>query len=252
MSVCASVMGAADVLQQLKTTPAKASQEVVSSIAYGSVSTSGVRDVFRAASPAMRATLVEGALVWTKAYVSSPQFAKDYAKLRDEAKPLLEPVPSVDEELKERKAQRAADLAEAKKSVDEAPAEYRKMMQDVYKQAVEANKQFETAEFRRMEREGIEQEREAAQQQYRDELTNWEESYPADARVLMKQRLREFLAETANVDFDAKTVARGGKQRFANETYESKSSEWKLAYRAGKPATEKARAFATAWLAELK
>lgn len=43
-----------------------------------------------------------------------------------------------------------------------------------------------------------------------------------------------------------------GKLRFVKPEYERKSSEWKLAYRAGKASTEKARAFAAAWLAELK
>lgn len=64
-------------------------------------------------------------------------------------------------------------------------------------------------------------------------------------------RSLEFLEATSDVDYDAKLVSRGGKMRFANEDYESKSANWKLAYRAGREATEKARAFASVWFAEL-
>ena len=40
-------------------------------------------------------------------------------------------------------------------------------------------------------------------------------------------------------------------EEYSDEDYESKPGNWKLAYRAGREATGKARAFATAWLAEL-
>lgn len=251
-ALCANSVGAADALQQLRVSAAKAGTEVVRAFAYGSVDVSSVRDVFRAASPAVRASLVEGVLVWTKAYVDSPQFAKDYAAIRAEAKPVLEKMPSVDEELKARRAQRQKDLDEARKSVAEAPAEYRAAMQEGLNAAIEANKQFDTADFRRMERESIEQEQASARQSYEDDLQNWEASYPAEPRALVRERLETFLELTAGVDFGAKTVNRWGKQRFVSEEYESKPSEWKLAYRAGKEPTEKARAFAKAWLAELK
>jgi len=39
--------------------------------------------------------------------------------------------------------------------------------------------------------------------------------------------------------------------RFVNESYESKSSEWKLWYRAGKEPVPAARAAVGAWLKEL-
>lgn len=86
-----------------------------------------------------------------------------------------------------------------------------------------------------------------------EELAQWKADYPATGRDMVKRRLREFLQESANVDYDAKLVRRDGKMRFANEQYESeKSDEWKKCYRAGRLPVEKARAFASAWLKELK
>ena len=39
---------------------------------------------------------------------------------------------------------------------------------------------------------------------------------------------------------------------FADQSLESRPAEWKMAYRAGKPATDAARAFAQTWLADLE
>lgn len=250
--LCASVIGADDVFQQLKIRKDDAGREVVNSFAYGHVDYSRVRNVFKAASPAVRAALTEQVLVWTKAYVNSPQFAKDYAKLRTDAKPQApEARPSVDEELKERRAQRLADLEESKKSLAEIPAEYRATAEEGYKAAVEAMKQFDTPEYRKMEREALIAERQQEQESYQQLLVEWEENFPADPKVVVRQRLEAFLEETANVDYGAQLVSRYGKMRFAKEDYEDKSSNWKLAYRAGKEPTEKARAFAKQWLSEL-
>ena len=39
---------------------------------------------------------------------------------------------------------------------------------------------------------------------------------------------------------------------FADAALESKPKEWKLCFRAGKPSTDAARAFAQKWLGDLK
>jgi hypothetical protein len=92
-----------------------------------------------------------------------------------------------------------------------------------------------------------------AREYYNEQLAEWKQNYPATGREMVKRRLREFLQESANVDFNAKLVRRDGKMRFVNEQYEDeKSGEWKMCYRAGKLPVEKARAFASAWLKELK
>jgi hypothetical protein len=245
--------GAGDVWQELGVGRSDAEKNVVDAFAYGSVSTGRVAKVFRAASPELRAQLVEQVLVWTKAYVNSAQFRKEYATKRSEAKPVADEIEkSVDEELQERRDQRKADLEETKKSIAEMDPQYRKAAEDGYKAAVEAMKQLDTPEYRKMEREGLMAERKSAQEDFEQRTKEWEDSYPADPTVLVKQRLEQFLEATDDVDFGAKTAAKWGKQRFVNEQYESKPSEWKVAYRAGKEPTEKARAFARAWLAELQ
>ncbi|HET8772981.1 MAG TPA: hypothetical protein VFP80_04290 [Thermoanaerobaculia bacterium] len=247
-AVTLSAVGAGDVLTDLKISKKDAASETVQSLAGGHVNTWRVRSAFKAASPAVRTALVEQTLIWTKAYVSSAQFAKDYAAYREQAKPQApERTMTVDQELAQRKKERDEQLAEAKKSAAEMPAEYRKMAEEGYKAAAASMKQMDTPEFRKIERQGIEMQRKQEDENYEEQVAQWEQDYPADPKELVKARLEQFLEATEDVDFDATLNGR----KFADKQYERKPQEWKLAYRAGKAPVEKARAFAEAWLKEL-
>ena len=59
------------------------------------------------------------------------------------------------------------------------------------------------------------------------------------------------LDATADVDFNAKLVSRSGRMAFVDPALEEKSSDWKMAYRAGREAVSAARLAAAAWLKEL-
>jgi opacity protein-like surface antigen len=75
---------------------------------------------------------------------------------------------------------------------------------------------------------------------------------PADPKAALKVRLKRYLAATADVKWGAKLKDQEGLKVFEDQALERKPREWKLAFRMGKDATEAARAFAKAWLAELK
>lgn len=70
-------------------------------------------------------------------------------------------------------------------------------------------------------------------------------------RAQVRRQLQAFLDLTADVDFAATTHASGGLRIFDDARYEGKPPVWKMCYRAGRPATEAARAFAEEWLKEL-
>ena len=76
--------------------------------------------------------------------------------------------------------------------------------------------------------------------------------YPADPRALVANRLRKFLDLSKDIDFTAQLVERDGKKRFADAALEARPAEWKMLFRAGKPAVDAARAFAQKWLADLQ
>lgn len=75
---------------------------------------------------------------------------------------------------------------------------------------------------------------------------------PKDPNVAIKQALKTVLAATEGIDFAAATEQRESRRFFTNPAYESKPETWKMAFRAGRDATEGARAFVKSWLAELK
>lgn len=189
-----SAVGAGDVLQQLGYSKNDATRDAVFSIAVGQFGMDdGPEKRLRAATPEMRAAMVEQGLIWLKAYTATPQFEQAYQAFRNDYKP-------------------------------EEPGT-----------------------------EGSAEDIASAREYYNEQLGEWKQNYPATGREMVRRRLREFLQESADVDFNAKLVRKGNKMRFANEQYEDeKSGDWKLCYRAGKAPVEKARAFAKVWLAELE
>jgi hypothetical protein len=75
--------------------------------------------------------------------------------------------------------------------------------------------------------------------------------YPEDPKALLKKRLQAILDITADVDYVAALTEANGIKYFVNPDYEKKPSEWKLAFRAGKAATDAVRSAAKQWLKEL-
>lgn len=68
---------------------------------------------------------------------------------------------------------------------------------------------------------------------------------------LVAERLKQFLELSADVDFNARLVAKNGVTRFADARLESRSPEWKFCYRAGPKTLAAARTFAGDWLKTL-
>jgi hypothetical protein len=75
--------------------------------------------------------------------------------------------------------------------------------------------------------------------------------YPEDPKALLKKRLQAILDTTKDVDYAAELKEAHGIKYFVNPDYEKKPAEWKLAFRAGKAATDAIRAAAQQWLKEI-
>ena len=99
----------------------------------------------------------------------------------------------------------------------------------------------------------LKQQNDNATKYYNEQMQKYVTAWPEDSKLLIKKRLQEILDVTADVDYNAETkVGDKGIKTFVNPQYEKKSKEWKLAFRAGKPATNAVRAAAQQWLKELK
>lgn len=83
-----SVVGAGDVLQQAGYKKDAAARDAVFAISVGQLGVDDqVKAKFRAASPEMRAALVEQGLIWLKAYTRTPGFEQAYQAHRNDYKP---------------------------------------------------------------------------------------------------------------------------------------------------------------------
>jgi hypothetical protein len=210
---------------------------------------SSAAKAFVALPPAARAALVDAGFAWTKAYVSSAAFKTAYLRSRDEQKPTPPSFDgSVDDEVKRKQDEQAKSLAESRAALASLPADQRAQLEAIFK-ASEA--QMKDPQMIALMRQGVELDRAQAQQSYQADLERWQKTMPADPNVLVARRLRSFLDLSASVDFAAKLQGTGTEQRFVDEDYQSKPSDWKMCFRAGKDAVTAARADATSWLKEL-
>jgi len=228
--------------------------QIVYALVNGQVPVYPDRARFRAASPALRAAFVKNGLGWVKSYTESPAFKADYNRQRDAAKPAPSTSKGTPDE------QFAKYLEEQRKGLEEMKKNVAKMTPEMQKQMAEVVKQMEASiertskdpQMAAMMKQGYAHEAESDQQKYQESLAKYQTEYPADPRVLIASRLRQFLELSKDIPFDAKLVPAGdGKMRFADPQYEAKPDDWKLCYRAGKEAVEAARAYATDWLRQI-
>ena len=235
-------------------TDAELKSHTVSALVNGYVAVYPNRKAFNAASGTARAAFVKSAFTVVKAYTESAAFQSEYAKQRASAKPSAPAAKGSADD------QYAKLLADQQKSLAEMKANVAKMSPDMQKQMAPVIKQMEDQmansakdpQMAAMMKQGLAGQAQGEQQQYKETLAKYEQRYPADPKVLIANRLHQFLDMTKDMPWNTKLVpAYGGKMKFADAQLESKSSEWKMCFRAGKDATDTARALATEGLKQL-
>jgi hypothetical protein len=257
---CLAVLRAADVLRDLGLKEANAKESVVDAINSGNVNWWPASTAFKAAAPAVRAGLVTGGLTWARTYTESAEFTAAYEKVRQNKKPEAPKLKSVDEEIARQRTLLQEGIAQTKKTLAEPPAgvspEILKAIRDGSENALKMLTgqlaDLDKPQMKAMLSQGVEYENKSNQDQYQRNMKAWESRYPIDPKPLLATRLQHFLDQSAGVDFGAALVPCGSKKCFADKTYEQKSQNWKLCYRAGKEAVAAARGFATTWLAALQ
>jgi hypothetical protein len=250
---CPVYAGNGDVLARLGLTPAAARQGVLGPLSGGTPYDEAAYKAFKALPAAARADVVRAGLAWIKAYVAGAEFQEAYRRLRESEKPAApEPRAGADDPLKQMRADTEKSIAEMRKNMAAMDAETRKQMEAVIQQLRAQLAQMESPQQQEMLRQGAALAAEGDRKRHQEQLGEWERSFPADPRALIRRRIQEFLALSSGVDYAARLAPRGDKMIFASEAYEQKPAEWKLCYRAGREATEAARSFARAWLAELE
>ncbi|MFY7839362.1 MAG: hypothetical protein ACOVP7_03750 [Lacibacter sp.] len=243
---------AADFLQQLGITKTTANEKIGSGFLGGSFDAYGIKNL-KNIPAAARVTLTKEIAAYSKQYVQSAAYIKQYNELRNQHKPEFKAIQTPEEMQKESVAQYKKSVAEMEQSLKAADASmkpvFEKVLADAKKQLKEAedpNNKY-VANYRKNYEAAVQQNKVGYDQQ----VARWEQEYPANHLLYVKKRLQTFLAATAEVDFDAQTIEKNGKKYFVNRAYESKGSHWKMAYRAGKDVVTTARTFVETWLKEI-
>jgi len=250
--LCLGTAGAASVFADLGVTEQDARNTVYSWFCGGGIYFPGNRQVFKNASGAVRAEMVTAVLTFGKAYLRSDAFAARYAEFRDANRP---EAPESDATSGSNAMAKAMEenIKQMQEEMKRMPPDVQKQMQEVIEaMRAQMKEMLDDPETRQMMDDSARMEMEEKKRNHEAALREFDARYPADLDQLIARRLREFLDTTADIDFGAKLVTSGERKTFADEALEQKSAEWKLCFRAGKPAVDAARAFAQAWLTELQ
>jgi hypothetical protein len=201
-----------------------------------------------------RAAIALDVLNYTKSYVNSSAFIKSYEEARVAATPVKPLPPKTKEEIqKEKIAELDKTIAEGEKSLKTLPKDLIDPFKEVQQMLKDQKQDYENPDSEMLALLVTSENYMYANAttKYEQQLQQWQKDYPADHKNMVKDRLETFLKLTADVDFNAALKEEYRVKKFVNAAYEKKPAEWKMAYRAGRPAVEAARTFAKAWLAEL-
>jgi hypothetical protein len=243
----------ADFLKELGISKTDADKKITESMLGGYLNEYGLKNAKNIAL-GNRANVAKDLLAYTKQYVNSAAFKNEYAALRESTKPQMQSVKMPEEMRKEEIENAGKAVANAEALVKKADANTKSIFENVL---AENKKKLKTAEDPNNKSIAFYAQNYPAllkqfQQSYQSQLNEWENKYPANCLLFVKQRLQQFLDETKDIDFAAELTVKNGKKIFVNRAYESKGNRWKMVFRAGKEVVEPARAFVKQWLQEIK
>lgn len=252
---------AQDVWKQLGLTPQGANININVSFNSGMLQYAGAKNAKNIAA-GDRVAIIKQLVAYAKKYTGSPEFKSEYTRRRAVAqKDFLRrnPEPQVSiptaEDIKAEEKQRLENQLKAAEAGLNSP---NPKIKNAAPARIEHLKKQITAlddpnnPLVKRKRDEAERIAGSLRQQHAAALQKFEERYPEDPKVLLQKRLQEIVAMTNDVDYAAELKeGYNGKKVFVNPAYERKPAEWKLAFRAGKPATDAVRAAAQQWLGEL-
>jgi hypothetical protein len=213
---------------------------------------------FKKIAAGSRAALVIAAGNYTKQYVMTPAFEKEYKQYRDgQIKANTPPLILTREQIAKK------NITELENSINSTENNCNKSTDPNTKKACAQSLDYmkkQLAEFKSGKSAQIDYELRIDEQRYSEAkklFDEWMKDHPESVQVLIKQRLNEFLMLTKGIDYNAVYVEgytggeTGGEGYFKNPVYKKKSPQWKQGFFAGKEITEAARTFIQQWLKEL-
>jgi len=244
-----------DIWKILGITKQAGDEKIKNSFMYGYLYYYGVKNIKNLAIND-RGAIAKDLLAYAKQYVSSEGFKNEYELIRKNAKPQgpdLKPLRSIEDIQKNEIAKTEKSIRDTEKNMKDMP-QYAKSMEPMLAILKDNLKKYQDPKnsYFASVAMGEKYDNESQVRSYNERMKQWEAGYPETVNQFIIGRLQKMLDATKDIDYNAELVDKWGKKRFANPAYESKNTEWKQGFRAGKEITESARAFAQKWLEELK
>ena len=243
------------VLATLGTNLREAHNSIFSSFATGAAAFAGERSVFKAAPPEQRAAMARAVISIARTFASSADFSKRYALYREAQKPQRSTNARTGDEAR---AQQQETIELAVKQAQATAAQLPPAARQELEASIAAMRQ-QIAELNAdpSYRAQVDEATAAAAKEDDAEFARrmglFHTDFPENVNALISHRLRQFLLACSDIDFAAKLEQGTDKRmRFVNPAYERRSAEWKMCFRAGKPAVDAARGAAEEWLNALK
>jgi hypothetical protein len=245
-----------DVWNQLGLTPEKGIESIKQSFLQGYLYSYGAKSAKNIVS-GEKAAVAKDLLTYTKQYLNTDDFKKEYEKSRQGTKP-MEPwrktAKTKEEIRKEKIAEVEKSIADLEKNMPKFTPEIKKVMEPLLETQKNTLKDYKdpNSEMIEMMAEGEKLSVENDWKLYHEQVKKWEEEYPSNPNIFIKRRLQQYLDIAATVDFSAAVKDVNGKKKFVNSAYEYKAGDWKKVYRAGKEVNDVAKPFVTNWIKELQ
>lgn len=244
-----------DIWKQLGMSKTQGMEGIKQSFVYGYLDVYSARNAKNIAI-GDRAAVVKDLLAYTKQFVNSDAFRKEYASARAASKPIAPEAKVISKEniRKEKIAETEKSIKGAEKTSKEMGAEMEKALKptiDLLKKDLEDYKSPNSKNVEMIYQNDL-REQADRQRDYEERLVKWEKNNPVDCKVVIKQRLQKYIELASTVDFNAELKVVGKKKKFVNPQYEGKANDWKTIFRAGKEVYDVAKPFAEQWLKELE
>jgi hypothetical protein len=247
---------ASDIWNQLGLTQEKGIENIKQSFLQGYLYSYGAQSAKKIVN-GEKAAVAKDLLTYTKQYLGTEDFKKEYEKSRQGTKP-MEPwkktAKTKEEIRKEKIAEVEKSIAGIEKNMPKLTPEVKKVMEPLLESQKNTLKDYKdpNSEMIEMMAEGEKMSVETDWKNYKEQVKRWEEEYPANPNIFIKRRLQQYLDIAATVDFSAAVKDVNGKKIFVNSTYEYKPADWKKVYRAGKEVNDVVKPFVTSWIKDLQ
>ncbi len=241
-----------DFLKELGISKTDADKKITNSILGGYMDASGARNAKNIVL-GNRTAVTNDLLNYVKQYVNAASFKNEYSTMKESSKPPENKPKTPEEVRKETVDAYKKSVAQLEETIKKADTQFKPMFEKSLSDAKKLLKDAEDPSNKNMASyaKTYPDMVKASQASYAGQLKQWEEQYPANYMLFVKQRLEEFLSGTKDIDFTAELTEKNGKKIFVNPAYEKKDKRWKMAFRAGKEVVEPARAFVQQWITEI-